>query len=333
MNILIIIPYASKNFSGGINVQCRMWKEGLERLGHIVQLHNCWQKFDYKSVEIVLIVGNGKLFGDYIQLFQEYSHIKFVSAPIIDDYHFIKYKLKSLFPFFHRPGTLNITNALTRHRDCISLWLARSQWEKNYICKGHGVNPNMVDIIPISLRFRSFDSIDYAIKEDFCLHVSRLANPGKNVERLILAAKKYNFKLILAGTLNGEKEEKWLRSLIINSPNITYLGWLSEAELISLYKKAKVFALPSFVEGVGMVALEAACYGCEIVLTDIGAPKEYYKGRAVLVNPKDVDSIGKGVLEAMNIKKAQPELKSYILDNYSMDVCMKQLEKSLMRIL
>ena len=133
--------------------------------------------------------------------------------------------------------------------------------------------------------------------------------------------------------MNGEKEEKWLRSLIINSPNITYLGWLSEAELISLYKKAKVFALPSFVEGVGMVALEAACYGCEIVLTDIGAPKEYYKGRAVLVNPKDVDSIGKGVLEAMNIKKAQPELKSYILDNYSMDVCMKQLEKSLMRIL
>ena len=66
MNILIIIPYASKNFSGGINVQCRMWKEGLERLGHNVQLHNCWQKFDYKSVEIVLIVGNGKLFGDYI---------------------------------------------------------------------------------------------------------------------------------------------------------------------------------------------------------------------------------------------------------------------------
>lgn len=27
-----------------------------------------------------------------------------------------------------------------------------------------------------------------------------------------------------------------------------------------------------------MVALEAAAYGCEIVLTNYGAPKEYYGG-------------------------------------------------------
>lgn len=333
MNILITIPYASKNYSGGINVQCRMWKNGLEKLGHNVQLHNCWERFDYKSVNIVLIVGNGKLLPDYISLFKEFQHIKFVSAPIIDDYHFLKYRLHSIIPMFHRPGGINVTNLLTKHRDSFSLWLARSEWEKRYICKGHGVNPDRVEIVPISMRFNKVESVDYSIKEDFCLHVSRLASPGKNVERLVLAAKKFKFKLVLAGTLNGEKETIWLKSIIGDSKNISYTGWVSEEELKSLYRRAKVFALPSFIEGVGMVALEAACYGCEIVLTNIGAPKEYYNGRAVLIDPNSVDSIGNGVLEAMAEKNAQPELKSHIEENYSVEKCMKKLEQSLLRIL
>ena len=87
--------------------------------------------------------------------------------------------------------------------------------------------------------------------------------------------------------------------------------------------------MPSIVEGVGSVALEAAISGCEIVLTDIGGPKEYYDGRAVLVNPYDVDSIGKGVMEAFESKKAQPELREYILKNYSLAACSKKLEDAL----
>lgn len=333
MNILITIPYASKNYSGGINVQCRMWKEGLEKLGHHVHLHNCWERFDYKSIDIVLIVGNGKLLPDYISLFKDFSHIKFVSAPIIDEVNIFKYKLRSNIPFWHRPGVTNVPNILTKTKGYFSLWLARSEWEKRFICEGHGVNPNSVEIVPISMRFDKVSDVDFSKKEDYCLHVSRLASPGKNVERLVLAAKKYNFKLVLAGTINGDKETAWLESIIGHNKNITYTGWVSEEELKNLYKRAKVFALPSFIEGVGMAALEAACYGCDIVLTNIGAPKEYYNGRAVLVNPNSIDSIGEGVIEAMTKKNIQPELKSHIENNYSVDVCIKKLEQSLSKIL
>lgn len=49
-------------------------------------------------------------------------------------------------------------------------------------------------------------------------------------------------------------------------------------------------------------------------------------GRAVLVNPYDVDSIGKGVMEAFDCKKAQPELQKYILENYSLEACSRKLE-------
>ena len=206
-------------------------------------------------------------------------------------------------------------------------FLARSEFEKKYIMEGLGLQDNQIKIVPISMRFDNVPHIDYSLKENVCLHVSRLACPGKNVERLIEAAKKYNFKLRLVGTLNGEGERKWLDSLIGNCENIEYLGWLDENSLKREFSKAKVLALPSIIEGVGMVALEAAVYGCEICLTSLGGPKEYYDGRAVLVDPYDINSIGNGVVEAMNYKKAQPELRSYILEKYSVNNCMKQLEK------
>ncbi len=133
----------------------------------------------------------------------------------------------------------------------------------------------------------------------------------------------------LAGVLHGEIEINWLNSLISDSPNIEYVGELTDSELISYYKRAKVFALPSTIEGVGMVALEAAGFGCEIVLTAIEGPKDYFDGRAVLVNPYDIDSIGKAVVYCLFVGKSQPELYNYIVDNYTIEACSKKLEDAL----
>lgn len=47
------------------------------------------------------------------------------------------------------------------------------------------------------------------------------------------------------------------------------------------------------MEGVGIVAVDAAIYGCEIVITNIGGPKEYYDNMAYTVNPYNIDDIGK----------------------------------------
>ena len=40
MKIGFVLPYASVNYFGGINVQGRMWRDGLESLGHEVFLLN-----------------------------------------------------------------------------------------------------------------------------------------------------------------------------------------------------------------------------------------------------------------------------------------------------
>jgi len=182
--------------------------------------------------------------------------------------------------------------------------------------------------VPLSIRTPFIDY--FPEKEKFCFHSSRLAAKNKNVERLINAAKKYKFELVLAGFLNGDKERDWLENLISGYDNISYVGLLSEEDLIKYYQKAKVFALPSTNEGVGMVALEAASYGCEIVLTNIDAPKYYYKGRAYLVDPYNVDDIGLKILEAMEHGDKQPELKSFVEKEYSLEKCSRLLHDALL---
>lgn len=176
---------------------------------------------------------------------------------------------------------------------------------------------------------RYLKNIDFEKKENFCFHSSRLGSPGKNVERLIKAAIKYDFNLVLAGSIKGHEQESWLHRLIDGHHNIQYVGWLSDEELYDYYSRAKVFALPSIIEGVGMVALEASIFGCEIILTNIGAPKEYFNGMAHLVNPYDIDDIGLKIKKALLGVGYQPGLRKYILNRNNSDYCMKELDSVL----
>ena len=65
--------------------------------------------------------------------------------------------------------------------------------------------------------------------------------------------------------------------------------------------------------------------GCDIVMTNLGGPKEYYNGLAVIVNPYNVDEIGKAVINLMHSKTNQPQLKSHITTNYSLRAVSEQL--------
>lgn len=333
MKLGFILPAVCIAGKGGVPVQARMWKEGLENNGDQVEMISPWGEYDWETFDYIVVFGIGQLLLGYVRLLRQYPNIKLVSAPIIDF-------PKSLKEFRFRAkyfGSVKFKVNRPLHDlyySCkyFDFFLARSEHEKRYIVEGLDVDANKVEIVPLSMRFtESLPDVDLKSKENFCLHVSRLSYWGKNVERLIEAAKKYKFQLKLAGSLFGKGDKEWLDGLIKDASNIEYVGFLSEEELKNYYKRAKVFALPSIVEGVGFVALEAAVYGAEIVLTDIGAPKEYYDGRAFLVSPYDVDAIGKAVVKALQEGKSQPGLKQYIVEHYSFDVLSKRLHDVLQK--
>ena len=101
--------------------------------------------------------------------------------------------------------------------------------------------------MPLSYREDRYDA--HVEKEPFCLFVGTMTQERKNVGRLIAAAKKFGFRLVLAGSPGNAASENHLRAQIADASNIDLKGFVSDDELYSLYNRAKVFALPSLNEG------------------------------------------------------------------------------------
>lgn len=331
MKIGMIIPSAKISPTGGVRIQALMWRDGFNSLGHEGVLINDWEEQDWKSYDAIIILGFG---GSFRQWMKGLSAINknIACAPIIDPSQ-SKFVYKFLVKYWGSQKYLGLTS---RFHDLYlgtrkaKIFFTRSKQETDYLAYSCDICRDRIYQIPLSVRFQPLKEMPP--KENFCLHFSRLRAENKNVQRLIEAAIKYGFQLKLGGVLNGEAQEKWLHNLIDGHKNIEYIGMVSDAEMKEWYRRAKVFALPSLIEGVGMVALEAAGYGCEIVLTNIGAPKEYYNGRAELINPYSIDSIGLGIMKCMNEGKSQPGLMNFINENYSLDACTRHIINALKSI-
>ncbi|MNG03416.1 Alpha-D-kanosaminyltransferase [compost metagenome] len=134
--------------------------------------------------------------------------------------------------------------------------------------------------------------------------------------------------MVLAGNKGTDEDFKTIVNAIGSADNISVLGYLSNKDLIELYSKAKVFALPSTNEGVGIVALDAAIYGCNIAITDIEGPKEYYPNieTVALVDPYDMDNIGEKIIKLLDTPN-NINLSNFIENSYSQHQVFNHLIK------
>ncbi len=330
MKIAIIKPTETVSPTGGVKIQAEMWKRGLEALGNEVTLINLWTDNYWQSYDIILFIQFGGILKGMVKALSQIN-TNLVIAPIIDtNFSLLKFKIICKYYGSDRLKISNIFHDFYQVRDLFKMYYVRSEYEKQYVLRGLNIKEDKIKIIPLSYRLTPPHNIPP--KEDFCFHASLLADKRKNVERLIRAAQKYKFTLILAGNIRNSTEKKWLDNLLYGYSNISYLGRISDTELFDCFSRAKVFALPSINEGVGMVALEAATYGCEIVLTKLGAPKEYYNGMAHLIDPYNIDSIGNTIINAMEHKYFQPKLREYIIPEYNLIKCCKLLDHNMRKI-
>ena len=246
MKIAFILSHSVLTPANGVVKQALTWKKGLEISGQQVTLINMWEKNDWKNFDIIHFFGFSIYMRDFIL-----GVIKFnpniVISPILDP----KYSINRLRLYAHWGSfKLNLTNqyhGLFSIKDKIKLFLARSEFEKAYLIEGFSIDELHCGIVPLSYDLPTYTK-GYD-KESFCLHISLLADKRKNVKRLIEAARKYKFKLILGGKLRNGNELDLLNKWIRDDRNIKYLGYLTEEEKLSLYAQAKVFALPRHKRG------------------------------------------------------------------------------------
>ena len=307
----------------GSKMQAEIWAKELKHKGHTVDCINPWEHYDWKNYDVIHVFGFGLWNYDIIHWGSGINQ-NFVFSPIIDtNTPMWKYKLATHFGC-KKLRLFSQNYALRQLKQDIKLFFARTEYEADYLRQGYGISEDKIAIVPLSYREINYNpSIE---KEPFCLFTGTMTQPRKNVPRLIEAAKKYGFNLKLVGNKGNAESEAKLRVQIGDANNIEILGFVSDEELNLLYNRAKVFALPSINEGVGLAALEAAICGCNIVITNLGGPKEYYdKESAELVNPYDVDDIGKAILRALENHHAQPQLRNTLINKYNVSTCVDKL--------
>lgn len=185
---------------------------------------------------------------------------------------------------------------------------------KNFRCASqHHVVPNGVEVEFLNSKSECESIID---KDDYILSVAHLS-ARKNQFALIEAAAELKLPLIIVGRYN-DLEQRYSNKCIelCRRYNVTYINFLPREKLVALYRRAKVHALVSWVETPGLASLEAALCGCNIVTTEIGGTREYFKDMAWYCNPIDPDSISKALLSAYNAPKSD-RLAQHIMNNFT----------------
>lgn len=109
-----------------------------------------------------------------------------------------------------------------------------------------------------------------------------------------------NMKFIGDGSLRNNIETYSIEKNI--QKNISLLGWLDDEEIISNLKKADIFVLPSWHEGMPNSLIEALASGLPSISTSVGIIPDYiidnYNG--LLVHPKNQLNLKKTIEKTIN---------------------------------
>lgn len=144
-----------------------------------------------------------------------------------------------------------------------------------------------------------------------------------------------NYNLNIEVILGGDGEIENVDCLIQekNLTNVKNLGWINSIDKIKLLKKANLFVLPSYNEGLPMAILEAMSYKCAIISTNVGGIPEVVKPNknGFLIEPGDKESLKSIILtleKDKNILKSMGEYSYEIVrNNFSQDKMNDSLRK------
>jgi glycosyltransferase involved in cell wall biosynthesis len=134
--------------------------------------------------------------------------------------------------------------------------------------------------------------------------------PHKNLPRLIRAFLQVrdgfpDLELWIVGRPQPRFAAQSELADLLQSPSVKLLGYLSEADLASAYRQARVFCYPSLEEGFGLPLLEAMHAGALVVTSNVSCLPEIAGPACELVDPYDETAIATGLRRALTLTEAE----------------------------
>jgi glycosyltransferase involved in cell wall biosynthesis len=81
--------------------------------------------------------------------------------------------------------------------------------------------------------------------------------------------------------------------------NVELTGWLSDEDLLAVYRRAAVYVQASLHEGFGLAVAEAMLAGCVPVVMDVTAMPEVVGDAGVLIDSQEPHAVAEGVRQAL----------------------------------
>ncbi|HET8672422.1 MAG TPA: glycosyltransferase family 4 protein [Thermoleophilaceae bacterium] len=167
-----------------------------------------------------------------------------------------------------------------------------SNYMRGHVASTFGVSPRRVSMVPNGIDPRDLDHVapdldalraKYAAPDErLVLLVGRLVyEKGFHLALDALAGAIRRFgdvRFVVAGTGTAEAELKRQARRLRLMPHGTFLGWVGDDMLHSLYRVADLCVVPSIYEPFGLVALEAMASGCLTIVADTGGLREVVPG-------------------------------------------------------
>ncbi len=176
----------------------------------------------------------------------------------------------------------------------------------------NGVAASFNDHVPRAERDRV--AVKYGLPRPYLLFLGG-EKPHKNVRNVLRGfaearrERALPHALVLAGPMpkNRSRVEALIGGLELQS-RVIRTGIVPEEDLPGLFAGADAFLYPTLYEGFGLPVVEAMACGVPVLTSSTSALQEIAGGYAYLVDPMDVEAIGRGIADLATDPARRAEL-------------------------
>ena len=317
---------------GGDTIQILKTKECLEKIGCTVAIC-CDYNINLKEYDLIHLFNITQIHETYLQYLNAKKQCKpIILSPIYQNFDeqdrrahagVVKFFFRMLSKDW-RELIKTIARAFYDKRLLYSAWkqllVGFSKQQKEVLCAAQMMLPNSqleaeaiekdyninfpYQVVPYAVDhifLKADDSfVNHTGWKDYVLCVGNFIE-RKNQLRLIEAMAGLNLPLVLVGAVVST-QKAYYRQVQTSAEKADFpvkiITKIPQNDLVPIYSGAKVVALPSWIETCGMACLEGALADCNVVITNRGHSKEYFRDMAFYFDPADVRSIRKALLKA-----------------------------------
>lgn len=251
----------------------------------------------------------------------------FLATPTIGVIHDLMHRYEPRFPEVSSQGEFTRRECLYRNIiEYTTGVIVDSEVGKQQVIESYGdCHEKKLFVLPFTFpQYLLANNIKKNNKEKYIFYPAQFWQ-HKNHKNLILAihqlkSKGIEVKLVLVGSKKNAYDE--VRGLITSlnlQGNIKILGYVSDAEMVRLYKNARALVMPTFFGPTNIPPLEGFVTGCPVAVSNIyGMPKQVGEA-ALLFDPNSINDIAEVIEKLWNddslceklIRKGYEQAKLY----------------------